>query len=416
MSAASPALTDRYGIRAAAHAAAHPKPIYRFKLFWVLLGIAALIAAVRIGVDPLARRYTQKGIDGLTGYHGSMARVQVSFFPPAYTIEGLKLQQDGQESATEPVLYVKTLTGRLTLRELMKFKLVGTVAAHNLKATIRGGVTTAPEEVKEAGRKVEKEVKENDLNIGKVLQDLIPLRADRIEVRDSDLLLYDVTDPKRPSLWVSDVQLVIENLVTRQKLDQNVPLNVTMRAVVAKTGTLKILATADLFEEKPVFSGQAQLTGLQLKSLWAWTEAKAGVGAEGTVNAFVNFNSAKGKLSGDAKVIIENPKVGPATGKLADSLKAKVANLAISVLSSKDGGDKKIGTTLPLKGTLYKPDPQIWPTILGVVRNAFVESIDWGFTDLPTPTADKKQGLFDQAKDALKKNESGPKAQPRGEQ
>lgn len=405
---------DRYGVRAAAFAAAHPKPLWRLTLFWVLLALAALLAVIRIGVDPLAKRYTQKGLDGLTGYHGSAARVKVSFFPPAYTILGLELQQDGQESEKEPVLYVKTLTGRLTLRELMKLRLVGTVTAHNLKATIRGGVTRPPEEVREAGKKLEREVLAADLDIGKVLHELIPLRADRIEVRDSDFLIYDVTDPKRPSLWVSDVQLAIENLVTRPSLDQNVPLNVTLRAVVAKTGTLKVLATADLFEKKPAFSGQAQLTGLQLKSLWAWTEAKAGVGAEGTVNAFVNFNSAEGKLSGDAKVIIENPKVGPATGKLGDALKAKVANLAISVLASKDGGDKKIGTTLPLKGTLYQPDPQVWPTILGVVRNAFVESIDWGFTDLPTPTAAEKQGLLDQAKDALDKKQSGPKAQPRG--
>jgi hypothetical protein len=93
-------------------------------------------------------------------------------------------------------------------------------------------------------------------------------------------------------------------------------------------------------------------------------------------------------------------------------VKAKLANMAISVLANKEDGKKTIGTTLPVKGTLTEPSPQLWPAILGVVRNAFVDSIEWGFSDLPTPTSSEK-GPLKQATEALDKKNDGPKAQPR---
>jgi len=47
-----------------------------------------------------------------------------------------------------------------------------------------------------------------------------------------------------------------------------------------------------------------------------------------------------------------------------------------------------------------------------VVRNAFVEGITGGFSYLPPPAAEKKQGVLKQAKDALDKDAGPPKAQP----
>ena len=71
-----------------------------------------------------------------------------------------------------------------------------------------------------------------------------------------------------------------------------------------------------------------------------------------------------------------------------------------------------MATVVPIKGKLTDPDIQLWPTILGVIRNAFVEGISSGFTHLPPPTADKKEGALEQAKEALDKDEGPPEAQP----
>ena len=55
--------------------------------------------------------------------------------------------------------------------------------------------------------------------------------------------------------------------------------------------TLAVLLAA--CDSKPAFTGEAQVEGLKLESLDAWTSAKAGISAKGTIDCFVNFNSAK---------------------------------------------------------------------------------------------------------------------------
>ncbi len=406
--------SDPYGINLAVEEAARPpKPLYKFKSFWLVVVVLVLVVAVKIILNVLAANFTQKGLDSIEGYKGTFSSVNVSLFPIAYTIEDLKLIQDGKEN-DEPAVYVKSVNGRVIMRKLLKGQLVATVSVHQAKFTVLIGETKVPSEAKEAADEGAKKTKQNNLDIGSILEKVIPLRADRIEVRDSEINIVDPSERKMPEFWVSDLQIAIENLVTRKELDENVPLALSLRAVVAKTGTLKVLATADLLADKPAFTGEAQLSGLKLESLHEWTAAKAGVAARGTLDTFVNFNSAKGILSGDVKVLIRSPKLSPATDKISDSLKAKMGNLAISVLSDKEEGRDAVGTTLPIKGSLLRPEPQIWPAILGVVRNAFVEGLNWGFEDLPTPTAGKKEGVIEQTVKALDKDGPAPKAQPRG--
>lgn len=183
-------------------------------------------------------------------------------------------------------------------------------------------------------------------------------------------------------------------------MDEEAPLSLTMKALVSKTGVLTVLAHADLLAKKPAFTGQAQLTGLELSTLHEWTKVRAGVSARGEVNVFANFNSAEGVLSGDVKVMLDGAKLEPATGQVDDLLKASFGQLAINVLGDNDK-DSRIATTLPIRGELTEPSPQIWPTILGVVRNVLVEGVSWGFSDLPRPTAKEKRGPLEQATEAL---------------
>ena len=47
-----------------------------------------------------------------------------------------------------------------------------------------------------------------------------------------------------------------------------------------------------------------------------------------------------------------------------------------------------VATVVPIKGDLTGPDVQLWPTIMGVLRNAFVEGLTTGYAHLPPPTSE----------------------------
>ena len=80
-----------------------------------------------------------------------------------------------------------------------------------------------------------------------------------------------------------------------------------------------------------------------------------------------------------------------------------------------DRGSREAGTEeTPIRGRVDAPDAPLVPTIPGVVRNAVVVGRRSGFSNLPPPEAEKKEGPIKQAWDALAKDEP-PEAQPEGE-
>ena len=414
--------SDPYGLEAAYRDATTPpkaervtskksstkKPLYKRVWFWLLVFFVVLLLAVPLLINPLATYYTRKELNSIPGYKGDFKSVGLSIIPLKYGIEGLMIDKANSKDK-EPMLFAENIEVTLVWRQLIRLQPVGSVKIEKTKIVYRAGEAAAKPV---ANKSEEKTDEKGQLSLATTLQKIIPVRIDRVEVRDSELSYIDGHGAGAPNMWVNDIELVIENIVTRKNLDNDVPMAITMRAVAAKTAIVKMIATADVLVDPPAFTGQAQLSGLELESLYEWTQAKAGISASGTADVFANFNSAKNKLSGDVKVIIRKAKVKPASDKLTDALKAKLANAAITILSDRVEGRDAIATTLPIKGTLDTPDPQIWPTILGVVRNAFVQGLDWGFSDLPTPTSDKKEGALGQAANALDKNQDAPKAQP----
>ena len=52
------------------------------------------------------------------------------------------------------------------------------------------------------------------------------------------------------------------------------------------------------------------------------------------------------------------------------------------------------------------------PTVLGVIRNAFVVGLTEGFSNLPPREAEKKENPVKQAWDALTDDKGPPEAQP----
>ena len=95
-----------------------------------------------------------------------------------------------------------------------------------------------------------------------------------------------------------------------------------------------------------------------------------------------------------------------------NKLKAWIADKVLRLFSARVPGRNAAATVIPIQGRLDQPDIQIWPTILGVVRNAFVEGISAGFAHLPPPASPEKESVLTQATHALQKDKGPPKAQP----
>jgi hypothetical protein len=88
------------------------------------------------------------------------------------------------------------------------------------------------------------------------------------------------------------------------------------------------------------------------------------------------------------KPILKNVEVRPVGDDFGDKVKAWLADRGLKLFSNEGSQGREAGTVIPIQGRLDDPQVQLWPTILGVVRNAFVEGITGGFDYLPPPAAD----------------------------
>ena len=230
------------------------------------------------------------------------------------------------------------------------------------------------------------------IDLASELRKITPLDVDHIDILDGQVAFIDVSRRERPELWLHDLQLSVENLATRVHLTEGRPVLLTATGTVGHTGALSMFITADPFEKGLTFSGRAAVVGLETAELYRFMQPATKLQApRGTVDVFVEFDCRNGELTGGVKPVLKNVEIRPGDGNLWTILKAWASDLAVKIFSDRVGQRNAVATVIPIKGTLTGPDVQLWPTIFGVMRNAFVEGLTSGYAHLPPPVAQKKE-------------------------
>jgi Domain of Unknown Function (DUF748) len=385
--------------------AAHEHRIPRAPL--VTLGIlVALIIVLRLILDPLATHETRAALDQLEGFKGDFQRVHVTVFGPGYDITHLKLiavpaGADKEDVAdARPLVYVDRLHVGIDWRALLHFKLQASLRLTDPKFTI-------------APSKAPSTSSQKPPDLSDQLEKVTALKVDRIEIVGGEVLFHERAGAHEQQLWLHHLELTAQNLATRPALAHGRPATVSAHGVLGRSGDLDLFVSADPFASPLSFAGQLSEKGLRASELYEFIEPKTHLqAARGTIDVFAEFVSKDGLLTGGVKPVVKNVEIRPTEPGVWDRMKAWLADKAVRTVSDRVPDRNAVATTVPLKGKLTDPDVQLWPTVLGVIRNAFVQGLASGFENLPPATADKKEGKLEQAKNAVKKDKGPPKAQP----
>jgi hypothetical protein len=373
---------------------------YRNPIFWIAF-VVAIGVVIRLVLDPIATHFTRKALAESPDYRGTFERVHVSILPPGYEIHRLVLRERDAPAAREPFVRVESARGQVDWHELLHGRLAARLRVDDPKISI---VKTAPSEKKPPARPPSPR---------RELQKQRALRIERIEVRGGEVNYRDLTEKGHPDLWLHDFEVAVENLATRPALSHGRPVTVSATGMVGRSGHLTAFLTANPWAEGLTFAGRVELRDLPTAELYAFVEPKTGVQVpQGTIDLFVEFEARDGEITGGVKPVLKNVKVRPADDDLGDRLKAWAADKTLKIFSDRVPDRNAVATVVPIKGRITDPDIQIMPAVLGIVRNAFVEGVRSGFAHLPPGETPKKQGVLEQAKDALQKGKGPPKAQP----
>jgi hypothetical protein len=372
------------------------------RLALVLAILAAAVAAAWLALDPLVTWRTRKILHGMKGMRGTFADVEVSPLALAYTIDGLRLDKVGPDGRRVPYLSIERARFGLDWRELLRGHVVAkvdllapelTLVASQSESERRGA-----EETPEAGWGIER---------------LAPFRLDRVQAREGVIRWVDAREPERPRLSLHGVEATLENFATRKALAKDEPTVLAVRGTLQRTGKVSVFATADPLAKQLTFAGQGRIEGLAVTDLGELVAAKTGLKPEaGTLDLSVRFRAVAGNLSGGVRPVLSNASTKPAHPGLGPALKSLVADAALEIFGDDVPGRDAVATTIPIQGTVDDPKAQPVPTILGVLRNAFVRGLTDGLGGLPPPTAKKKESVPEQARRALSPSRGPPRAQP----
>jgi hypothetical protein len=373
---------------------------------WVLGTLALLAVALAVAIDPIATRLTRRTLDGLQGLEGTFEKVDVGLLPPRYVITRPKFHELPVRDPKKPLFYADRVEVGLRGNELLRGRVVSWARVINSKTIVV--LHQPPKKPREP-----KPIPDVDAQ----LRELLPAKLERLEIRNGEVLLVDATEPQRPEVWLHDLEATVENVATRERLAEGRSTVIAASGSLQRSGKLSVFVTADPLAQSPTFAGKVALTDLKLKELAELAAAKSGVAPEkGTLDLFAQFRAARGAIEGGVKPVLKNVELESAEPGWVNALKAAIADKALDLASDEIPGRNAVATVVPIKGKINDPKAQLWPTVLGVVRNAYVEGLSSGFTNLPPPTAKERQGPLAQARRALSRKEPPAVAQPTPEE
>lgn len=370
--------------------------------WWIALGVAiALVIVIRLILDPIAAHYTRKGLNASETTRGDFQRVHVTLFPPGYEIHRLKIDERVDRGWKHPLFYAERVKAGVDMSSLFHGRIVANARIDDPKIifTVR--------------QKAEKKGETQAPDLAPMLRQVLPARVNRIEIRNGELVFRDLVMKGQPEIWVHKIEVAVENLATRRKLSGGEPATVSASAMLGRSGELKMFLSANPFARPLAFAGQVEERGWRVAELYDLVQPETKLQTpKGTFDLFVEFKSRDGRITGGVKPVLKNVEVKPTESGLGNRLKAWLADTTLHLFSDRVPGRNAVATVIPIEGRLDNPDVQLWPTVVGVVRNAFVEGMSASFHDVPPPRAGEKQGVLEQAKHAVSKDAGPPKAQP----
>jgi hypothetical protein len=367
---------------------------HRKRWLWLIPGVlVALVVLVLIFLNPIVTYATQRGLDRLAGASATFKSLSVTLIHPGYDIYGLKVVEMPARPKQEPLVYADRIEMRWSWREIIRGHLVRRVKIWKARVQVpmRSGDGSKPAQP--------------PLEIAKVLESVPSAGLERLELVDSQVILVDQTHEDQ-RLWLHDLQMTLENLASRKQLMRGLPLLVTIRTKLQNTGELDAFLTMDPFDKGLTFAGSVELRHLALADLHQFTTIAGLKLPDGSIDVFASITCKRGVLTGGVKPILKNVKVTAADSGLGNKVKAVLADAAVKIFSDRVPGRNAVSTIIPIHGDLKKPDVQLVPTVLAVLRNAFVEGLSASLTNVPPPAG--QGGILHQARQALSKKSKQP--------
>lgn len=352
------------------------------KTKWAL-GAAILFVLVVLVARAIAPIYilgfVNRTLNGLDGYSGRVADIDLHIWRGAYEIKGIKIFKTTGK-APMPFVAVDSVDISVHWDALLKGAIVGEVDLYRpvLNFMAEKKKESAAEDQKE--KREAKKAAQGESSWQAQVKELVPLDINRIGVHDGEIHFRDPYAEPKVNMYVHRFRGELTNLTNSDELNDNMVATAKFKGRALGSGDLTLDAKVDPYQKAPTFELSAQLENLEVKQLNDFLKAYANVDAEkGRISVFTEVSAARGRFKGYVKPLIRDIDLlkwkdedEGVLGKLWEGLVG--AGAALFENQSKD----QIATKIPFSGKVESPSADIGETVLYVLKNAFIRALQFG--------------------------------------
>ena len=331
----------------------------------IIIAVVALLVIARLLLPYIVLRYVNKSLADMDGYTGHVDDIDIQLIRGAYQLDDLRIRKVNGK-IKEPFLYIPKTDLSVEWKSLFKGKLVSEVECYEPEINFAFSES-------DAGSQTGEEV---DWTV--YLKKLLPISINRFAVIDGKVNLTSLVTQPRADLSLQHFQGEIRNIRNVNDEGKALPSPVTASGnVLGYGGNMNLTANTNLLKVVPDFDYNLEFTDIQLVKLNALAREYANVDFNrGTVSVYSEMAMLDKKMNGYIKPLTKDMQIfkldenkGRTVGRFFTELMAQVGTDVL-----KNQKHDQVATRIPLNGTIDDVKTAVWPTIFGLLRNAYVEA------------------------------------------
>lgn len=298
-------------------------------------------------------------------YTGHVEDIDIQLIRGAYQIDELRIRKVNGK-IKEPFVFIPKTDLSVEWQSLFKGKLVSEVECYEPEINFAFSESEASSQT---GADVDWTV---------YLKKMLPININRFAVINGKVDLTNLVTQPRADLSLQKFQAEIRNIRNVDDTNKKLPSPVVASGdVPGYGGTMKFSANMNLLKAVPDFDYNLQFSEINLVKINPLAREYANIDFErGTMSVYSEMAMLDGKLNGYLKPLTKGMKIfkldeneGRSVGKFFTELLAQVGTAVL-----KNQKRDQVATRIPLSGTIDNIKTFTWPTIFGILRNAYVEA------------------------------------------
>jgi len=373
----------------------HPRRKRRLRIILIIVGV---LLAIRIILPYVLLRLVNDRLAKLPGYYGHVEDLDLALIRGAYQLEDLYIDKlDSLSGERDPFIGARSIDLSVEWKALFKGSIVGELVLEEpLLLFTRDKVEPAS-------------VQADTSTFRNLLNDLMPIRVNRVEVDNGTVRFKDPTTKPVVDVRMTDLDLLALNLRNSYDSTTLLPASIRMNANLYG-GHMNLNMRLNPLAEQPTFDLNSAAENVQLTQLNDFMQAYGRFDVNrGTFGLYTEVAAKDGGFAGYVKPLIHDLDiVGPEDTN--DNFFRKVwENMvgAVGVVFRNQRQDQ-VATKLPFQGRLDAPRTNTFTAVIDLLRNAFIQALQPAVDDQinirsVTAPEEKKEGFL---KELFKKDET----------